>query len=380
MNKAVKRFALAGAATLMALGVSWGATAAANAAPLSYADTSVQVLPVQHVDAITGMGATFDAHALNVGSTVVGTVGTDLGPNHTIVFSAPEGIHGPLTWTAAETNFPGFSFSLAGSTLSVTAPSHVGALIPGALPTITVKATDGTAVAFDTLVVTNGTVTSANHVDTLTITQTPDTVTTIGANNNATGHVDFTPVSATYTLANAPAGTALAGNSLVASTSVPGLYDHLAVTAADTMGATAVDTFNVAVKGHPVVVPPPAPTTPFVYHGHVLTGDQHNATVGWLDGIPDNATAWGSGMVNGHVNHCVEVFVYGFDRPAGTAHVGFTCDNGDPAANVGYLRGLEPGHTYALFVQPATGHYGDGNNHPIPGTNPQAHITVITPA
>ena len=120
------------------------------------------------------------------------------------------------------------------------------------------------------------------------------------------------------------------------------------------------------------------PTTPFVYHGHVLTGDQHNATVGWLDGIPDNAAAWGSGMVNGHINHCVEVFVYGFDRPAGTAHVGFTCDNGNPAANVGYLRGLAPGHTYALFVQPATGTYG--NNHPIPGTNPQAHITVVTPA
>lgn len=128
-----------------------------------------------------------------------------------------------------------------------------------------------------------------------------------------------------------------------------------------------------------VICKPVLPTVPFVYAGHVLTGDQHNATVGWLDGIPNSAAAWKMGTEpGGAVNHCVEVFVYGFDRPAGTAHVGFTCDNGNPAANVGYLRGLEPGHTYALFVQPAMGTYG--NNEPIPGTNPEAHITVVTPA
>jgi len=107
---------------------------------------------------------------------------------------------------------------------------------------------------------------------------------------------------------------------------------------------------------------------PYVYAGHVVTVSEHNATVGWSD----SKFGWPSS------NHCVEVYVYGFDRPAGVAHKGFTCDNGNPAANVGYMEDLPAGHTFALFVQPATGTYG--NNHPLPGTDPEAHITVITPA
>jgi hypothetical protein len=374
-----KKILPAAAVAALALGVSWGASAAASAAPLTYADTSVTAV-FQHVDAITGITASFDSTSLGA-STIVGSPGHAIGGSHTLTFTAPGGNHGALTWTASEANFPGFSFNLVGNVLTVGAPTSVSAPVASALPTIQVTATDGTAVAKDTLTVTAGTVapassSDAGKVDTLTIAQAADTVTLSGANNNATGRVDFTttPSGANLTLGNAPAGTALSGNSLVAASSVSGKYNGVSVTAKDTAGATAVDTFGITVNGHPVITLPKLPTlpplanVPFVFGGHVLTGDSNSATVGWSESLG----GWPS------ANHCVEVFVYGFDRPAGTAHVGFTCDNGNRANDVGYLRGLAPGHTYALFVQPATGTYG--SNMPIPETNPTAHITVVTPA
>ena len=62
----------------------------------------------------------------------------------------------------------------------------------------------------------------------------------------------------------------------------------------------------------------------------------------------------------------------------GSPHIGFTCDNGNPAQDVGFLEGLAPHHTYFLQVVPATGSYGPGNNSPIPGTNPHGGIDVVT--
>lgn len=370
--KVLKKIVLATAAAAVAAGVSWGATA--NAA-VPNAVTALNA----HVDEITSVSAQFDTTALGA-TTVAGTSGTPLGSTHALTFSAA-GTHGPLTWSFTEANFgAGWAFTPAGNVLNVIAPSHVSAPV-APLPTIVATVTDGAATAKDVLQVTSGTAIltgpNAGKVNTVTITSATDTVALSVANGGGVATFTTVPASVPTVLGGSvPAGIDFTGGVLSGGTTVPGLYHHLLVTASDAGGAKAVESFDAAVI--PVKTPPPAPTTPFVYHGHVLTGDQHNATVGWLDGIPDNATAWGSGTVNGHVNHCVEVFVYGFDRPAGVAHVGFTCDNGNPAANVGYLRSLAPGHTYALFVQPATGTYG--NNHPIPGTNPQAHITVITPA
>jgi hypothetical protein len=122
---------------------------------------------------------------------------------------------------------------------------------------------------------------------------------------------------------------------------------------------------DVTYNGNPVVqfVKPP-----YVYNGHVVSVTRTSAVVGWSD----SATGWPS------ANHCVRVYIYGFDRPAGQAHIGFACDNGNPANDLGYLRSLAPGHSVALFVQPAEGTYG--HNWPIPGTNAQAHIRVVTPA
>lgn len=118
----------------------------------------------------------------------------------------------------------------------------------------------------------------------------------------------------------------------------------------------------------------PVNHAPYVYNGHRLTVSAHSATVGWSD----SQFGWPA-VTNGVLgNHCVMVFIYGFDKPAGQAHIGFTCDNGNPAGNVGYLRNLAAGHSVALFVQPAEGTYM--NHHVIPGTSPKAHIEVVTPA
>jgi hypothetical protein len=135
---------------------------------------------------------------------------------------------------------------------------------------------------------------------------------------------------------------------------------------------------NTANDGNITGQLPVPPSVPYVYDGHVVSVSQHNAVVGWSDGLAGSAAAWKMGTVNGRVNHCVRVYVYGFDKPAGQAHIGFTCDNGDPAANLGYLRDLAAGHGVSLFVQPATGTYG--HNQPIPGTDARAHVYVVTPA
>jgi hypothetical protein len=131
---------------------------------------------------------------------------------------------------------------------------------------------------------------------------------------------------------------------------------------------TTVHLTNVTYNGNQVVPAPVHVPHPYVYNGHVITVSQHNAVVGWSD----SKFGWPS------PNHCVRVYVYGFDRPAGQAHIGFTCDNGNPANDVGYLRSLAAGHSVSLFVQPAEGTYG--HNWPIPGTDAQAHIDVVTPA
>lgn len=118
----------------------------------------------------------------------------------------------------------------------------------------------------------------------------------------------------------------------------------------------------------------PVNHAPYVYNGHRLTVSAHSATVGWSD----SQFGWPTATNGVLGNHCVMVFIYGFDKPAGQAHIGFTCDNGNPAGNVGYLSDLAAGHSVSLFVQPAEGSYL--NHHVIPGTSPKAHIDVVTPA
>lgn len=121
------------------------------------------------------------------------------------------------------------------------------------------------------------------------------------------------------------------------------------------------------IAGRICATPPPA-HLPFVYGGHVVKEDNNTATVGWSEsktGWPDPSSKCEE----------VQIFGYGFS-PNGDPHIGFTCDHNGSSTNLGYLRGLAAGHTYALRVQPAVGTYG--NHRPIPGTNATAHITVVT--
>lgn len=138
-------------------------------------------------------------------------------------------------------------------------------------------------------------------------------------------------------------------------------------TAANGDGNTALDgNITGTLCGHPV--PPPHFDHPYVLHGKWTSRTPSTATVSW-----DNSDkGWPSS------NKCNEVYItgYGFG-PLGDfadAHVGFTCDNGT-GSDVGYLRGLLPGHTYALQVVPATGDYG--HHHPIPGGG-AGYVDVFT--
>lgn len=158
---------------------------------------------------------------------------------------------------------------------------------------------------------------------------------------NATQH--------TFQLANTPGGSALQVPAMLSPSS----------------GTASVNWFRHVT---------PVNHAPYVYNGHRLTVSAHSATVGWSD----SQFGWPTATNGVLGNHCVMVFIYGFDKPAGQAHIGFTCDNGNPAGNVGYLSDLAAGHSVSLFVQPAEGSYL--NHHVIPGTSPKAHIDVVTPA
>lgn len=125
-------------------------------------------------------------------------------------------------------------------------------------------------------------------------------------------------------------------------------------------------TGSAAVTWDKVTVTAPAPV-PFVFGGHVIAVDNNTGLVGWSD----SADGWPS------ANHCVEVRIFGFGfTTAGSPHIGFTCDNGDPSQDVGVLRGLTAGHGYFLQVVPAEGDYG--HHHQIPGTDPHGGIDVFT--
>lgn len=363
-----KYFALGAVAPLAVLVGSLALGGAANAAPLTtWQDTSVQVFPGQSVDAITGFTATLGSTNLtgspqNVavsGSTTADVVahGTNLGA---LTYAIVSGAN-PVSGIALSINNSGHITATVTPPLPATAPTSV--------PPVVIKATDGVATGFATLNIVP--VVVSNSVHSVNASVSTDTVTLSGANNNATGAVDFTsvpPSGVGFTLANSPAGTALSGSSLVGTSAVPGPYDHVRVTAADSAGATAVDTFNIFVKGHKVFTPPPHFDHPYVLHGKWTSRTPSTATVSW-----DNSDkGWPSS------NKCNEVYItgYGFG-PLGDfadAHVGFTCDNGT-GSDVGYLRGLLPGHTYALQVVPATGDYG--HHHPIPGGG-AGYVDVFT--
>jgi hypothetical protein len=305
----------------------------ANAAQLTYADTSVAASHVS-VDQVTSITATFGTPATSVGSTAVQVPAADK-----VQFGATDslGTSKPLTWSIAPAN-SGVGITTAGL-LSLPSTPVTAPVVP-----LTVEVTDGTAKAFATVSVGVG---ASALTDSVSV--TPDTVTVpAAADDNTAGTVDFgsaVPAGQTYTLGNAPGGVALTGSVLAATSAVPGGYTGVTVTATDG-NATAVETFAIDVKGS-VVKPPTAPR-PHLSGGHVVYVNNNRAEIAWNES---------AGV------HCVltRTFGYGFS-PNGSPHVGFTCDTGHPGTDAGYWAGLAAGHGYDIQLIPA-----GANRMPLPG-------------
>lgn len=124
------------------------------------------------------------------------------------------------------------------------------------------------------------------------------------------------------------------------------------------------------------VTPPPPVLHPYVYDGHVITVNNNDATVGWSE----SEHGWPAG--DPVKCEMVRVWGYKFSTTSGSPHVGYTCDNGHPGTNEGFLTGLAAGHTYFLQVVPAThvdwGHRADAV--PLPGasTSQTEGVNVVT--
>jgi hypothetical protein len=318
----LKKILLSAAVPVVALSGGALLGGVANAAQLTYADTSVAASNVS-VDQVTSITATSTPAGSVVGSTAVQVPTGD-----TVKFDATDslGASTPLTWSVAPTT-SGFTLTagvLSLPTAPVTAPV-----------TLTVEVTDGTAKALATVSVGVG----ASALDD-SVSVTPDTVTLpVAVDDNTNGTVGFgsaVPAGQTYTLGNAPAGVALTGSVLAATSAVPGSYTSVNVTATDGK-ATAVETFTIDVKGS-VVKPPPAPQ-PHLYGGHVVYVNNNRAEIAWSES---------TGV------HCVltRTFGYGFS-PNGSPHIGFTCDTGHPGTDAGYWAGLAAGHGYDIQLIPA---------------------------
>jgi len=331
-----KKILLAAVAPLAVLG-SVALAGAANAAPLPVTTSNFV-----H-DQITGITA---------------TSGTG-----TLILSPAGGIGAVTCAIPVGTTDDGFALSVSPSNVLGTSSFTATAAAPATSVTVTCKDAGG---AVATAVVGIAAVSTGNTE----LTFQPQSTATerLFIANHPNGDPTLVPAPATVDtmISDGGAGLLLTGDVLSSGSAGVGTYNGVTVTAMNpATGAVAVESFTAKVG--PVVIIPVHPVVPYVYAGHVITVDSNSATVGWSD----SALGWPS------ANHCVEVreFGYGF-TVNGSPHVGFTCDNGNPAQDVGYLSGLAPHHTYFLQVVPAVGTYGD--NHQIPGTDAHGGIDVVT--
>lgn len=336
-----RRFVAAAAGVALAAGVGLAAAGTANAAPI-FADTSVTA-DHQSLDAITAIDA--EASWNTIIANPCPTTTSPLGSAFTVVpvpsrmcvqFSKTGG--GTPTWSiVSQNNIPPaalISLNPVSGLLTVTPTSTPVIAANNQDITLTVKVTDGVAVAFETLdakpIIIAGGVISAIDVTAVT-----DAVTLAGFNNNVTGAVDFTstPPGAAFTLANAPNGVALTGNHLAGTNAIPSTedYTHVSVTATDAMGATAVDTFKLDVFGAIA-----GNDTPRLSGGHAIALNAVRENVYFVQtGSPscDMFTIVGPGKINGHQGWV-------------PAQLGL---------NVAVYGGLEAHHGYTVYYQPVSG-------------------------
>ena len=289
----------------------------AQAGALAYSDTSVSV-----ADHTTPVVDEFS------GITAASTAG--LTPGTSLTLTAAGNALGTLKWTNA---------TAVSGTKTATLP------VPAAGTTVNVTVTDGMAAGSVAVV-------AAAAGAAVNLTLTPDTVALpVATTDNTTGTVNFgtVPSGVSETLGNAPAGVALSNGVLSARDAVPGVYRNVTVIATDSSGATAVETLAIDIKGT-AVKPPPPPSRPHLYGGHVITVSNNDAEIGWH---------YGPGVTCA----LTRTFGYGF-TVNGSPHQGFTCYN--PAndargTDVGYWWGLAAGHGYDIQLIPA-----GTNRQPLP--------------
>ncbi len=319
---------LAATVPAVAVGVALAAGGSAHAAtqtalaPIGYTVTATNA----QSDSISGITGTFGTSA----TSVVGSAAVQVPTADAIQFGATDSLGAAISWSSS--NLPsGFSLSAAGALSLAATPVTASA-------TFTVKATQGSAVAFATVNVGVGA--SATPAED-GVSVTPDTV-VLNAPVNANGDVSFVtaPSGVAETLANGPAGAAFSNGVLSAGSAVTGAYKNVAVTAKDAAGATAVEVFEAVVR--PVYAPVPrlsgghavfiAPTRENVYF--IQSG-----AASW-----DHFTIVGPGAINGHQGWV----------------------NGKLGLNAAVYGGLEYHHGYTVYYQPVT---GQGSTTPVPGSH-----------
>jgi hypothetical protein len=319
---------IAAAVPVMAAGVALTAGGPAHAAtqtapaPIGYTVSATNA----RSDSISGITGTFGTSA----TSVVGSTAVQVPTADAIQFGATDSLGAAISWSSADLP-TGFSLSAAGALTLATAPVT-------APVTITVKAAEGSAVAFATVNVGVG-ASAVPAEDGVSV--TPDTV-KLNAPVNANGEVSFVtvPAGVAETLANGPAGAAFSSGVLSAGTAVPGDYKSVAVTAKDAAGATAVETFDAVVQ--PVYAP-----VPRLSGGHaVFIGTARENVYFIQSGAAswDHFTIVGPGAINGHQGWV----------------------NGQLGLNAAVYGGLEYHHGYTVYYQPVTGR---GSTTPVPGSH-----------
>jgi hypothetical protein len=310
------------AGVALAVGGSAHAATQATPTPIGYTVAATNA----HSDSISAITGTFGTPA----TSVVGSTAVQVPTADAIQLGATDSQGAAITWSSSDLP-TGFTLSAAGALSLATAPVT-------APVTFTVKATQGSAVAFATVKVGVGASTTPAEDG---VSVTPDTV-VLKAPVNANGEVSFAtvPSGVAETLANGPAGAAFSSGVLSAGTAVSGDYKNVAVTAKDAAGATAVEVFDAVVS--PVYAP-----VPRLSHGHAVFLAPTREDVYFVQSGAaswDHFTIVGPGAINGHQGWV----------------------NGKLGLNAAVYWGLEYRHGYTVFYQPVTGR---GSTTPVPGSH-----------
>ena len=307
---------LAGAGVLAATGSAYAATT-----PTISATNAT-------VDAFSNITASY-ATTAGASGTLSATATSVPAPGTTLTFTETGGIGSTFTWTGATG-----TMSTATLALSATTPSSVK---------VTVQ--DAKAEAVDIVTVTPG---SSGDVN---VSVTPDIV-GLNAPNNTTNADDatFTATGGSGTVSyklgsNQPAGVGFSAGVLSAETAVAGRYPNQTVTASDSNGATAVETFTAVVKD--VVVPPVRTPIPRLSDGHAVVIAPTREDVYFVQSGKatwDHFTIVGPGAINGHQGWV----------------------NAQLGLNAAVYSGLDSHQGYTVYYQPVE---GQGSTVPVPGSH-----------